>query len=305
VITDLRCCARAWERGDESTGSAPAAATHALVELPLPWPSKVESTAVVSALTEALGGDAKVKAVVPDEWRPSPPGQTRVILHRAEDAEFRGYARTSISVPTTELAEGGASLREALAAASPASGVDVLVCTHGSRDRCCGSLGTSLAARLRLGEAATVWRSSHLGGHRFAPTALLLPSGTAWAWLDDELLAAILHRTMEPAALRRHYRGTTAFGHPAVQLLEAEAFAAVGWSWLDGPRTGRVVVELGPGAEWAVEVTGAGGAWEGVVRKVGEVPQPVCGQPDEASVKQDAIYELSDVARRPAPGAAR
>jgi hypothetical protein len=42
-----------------------------------------------------------------------------------------------------------------------------------------------------------------------------------------------------------------------------------------------------------------------VVRKVGEVPQPVCGEPDEASVKHDAVYELSDVVQRPASRAAR
>ena len=50
-------------------------------------------------------------------------------------------------------------------------------------DRCCGSLGTALAQELladplQLGDDVRVWRTSHTGGHRFAPTALVLPQGT-------------------------------------------------------------------------------------------------------------------------------
>ena len=45
----------------------------------------------------------------------------------------------------------------------------LLICTHGSRDRCCGSLGVKLARCLREA-GADVWEVSHIGGHRFAPT---------------------------------------------------------------------------------------------------------------------------------------
>ena len=56
----------------------------------------------------------------------------------------------------------------------------LLICTHGSRDRCCGRLGTILhrSASARWPDV-DVHRISHTGGHRFAPTAILLPSGTA------------------------------------------------------------------------------------------------------------------------------
>jgi hypothetical protein len=61
----------------------------------------------------------------------------------------------------------------------------LLVCTHGSRDRCCGRLGGELFSLL-LGEAPTmVWQSSHLGGHRFAPTALSLPDGLQYGRLNE------------------------------------------------------------------------------------------------------------------------
>jgi hypothetical protein len=62
-----------------------------------------------------------------------------------------------------------------------------LVCTHGARDRCCAKWGVSLWEALRKREGERVWQCSHLGGHRFAPTALALPSGLLWGRLalDD------------------------------------------------------------------------------------------------------------------------
>lgn len=57
------------------------------------------------------------------------------------------------------------------------SAPQVLVCTHGQRDRCCAVLGGVIFAELRRHLPETVWQVTHLGGHRFAPTALCLPLG--------------------------------------------------------------------------------------------------------------------------------
>ena len=48
----------------------------------------------------------------------------------------------------------------------------LLVCTHGGRDRCCGSDGTRLFQALFPPPGVRVWRTSHTAGHRFAPTAI-------------------------------------------------------------------------------------------------------------------------------------
>ena len=37
-----------------------------------------------------------------------------------------------------------------------------------------------------------LWRTSHTGGHRFAPTAIALPSASLWAWADAALLAQVV-----------------------------------------------------------------------------------------------------------------
>ncbi|AQX16379.1 hypothetical protein BCR15_13485 [Tessaracoccus lapidicaptus] len=54
----------------------------------------------------------------------------------------------------------------------------LLVCSHARRDQCCALEGRPLLADLEddIGPES-LWECSHLGGHRFAPTALLLPTG--------------------------------------------------------------------------------------------------------------------------------
>jgi len=56
----------------------------------------------------------------------------------------------------------------------------LLICTNARRDQCCALLGRPLAAQLAQQTGASntqVWETSHLGGHRFAPTLVDLPSG--------------------------------------------------------------------------------------------------------------------------------
>ena len=60
----------------------------------------------------------------------------------------------------------------------------LLVCTHGRRDRCCALDGRALVKSLIEAGEPDVWECSHLGGHRFAPTALVLPTGYLYGRLD-------------------------------------------------------------------------------------------------------------------------
>jgi len=87
-----------------------------------------------------------------------------------------------------------------------------LICTHGNRDRCCGTLGGAIFASMRRQEPNWVWQCSHLGGHRFAPTALSLPDGQCYGRLlpEDvpELLSAL--NAKEPC-LRSKQRGNTRY----------------------------------------------------------------------------------------------
>ncbi len=58
------------------------------------------------------------------------------------------------------------------------------VCTNGRRDRCCAIVGRGIAVGLHDEFGSSVVEISHLGGHRFAGTMLVLPWGYAYGFLD-------------------------------------------------------------------------------------------------------------------------
>lgn len=63
----------------------------------------------------------------------------------------------------------------------------LLVCSNGKRDTCCAVNGGRLARTMATRRPGRVWECTHLGGHRFATTALVLPSRQVMARVDEEL----------------------------------------------------------------------------------------------------------------------
>lgn len=274
--------------GADPGGTAVASDAFLVVEVPLPWPNDIGDHAAVKAAAHEIAAiGARVQGVVPPREDAE---QAQAVLYSHDGGPFLSYVRRDACLDAADLASGIRSLLEAPVADDDAR--DLLVCTHGARDRCCGSAGTSLAMSVSSRSGLRVRRTSHLGGHRFAPTAVLLPEGTAWAWLDDALLDAILERSGEVASVIPHYRGSTALMEPVVQFVERAAFAEVGWEWLDNERAGSVVASDG---EWTtVRIDSALGTWFGTVQKMGTVPQPVCGEELSAAKKSDDVLKLVD-----------
>ena len=72
------------------------------------------------------------------------------------------------------------------------------VCTHGRYDQCCAKFGYQLFDTLRESISDTdpsieIWESSHIGGHRFAPTMLDMPSGKMYGRVETSLINALLY----------------------------------------------------------------------------------------------------------------
>ncbi len=114
---------------------------------------------------------------------------------------------------------------------------DVLVCTHGSHDQCCARYGNPFYVQAQrmvesLSEDVKVWRCSHFGGHRFAPTAITLPDGRAYARLDSFSLKSILTRSGSlDLMIKSIYRGSSLL--PAeLQVLERSLLLRFGWAWM-------------------------------------------------------------------------
>lgn len=91
----------------------------------------------------------------------------------------------------------------ALGLGTPVDAPVVLVCAHGKRDQCCAVLGRPVAAALAAEFGDAVWECSHTGGHRFAPSMILLPTGYTYGRLDaaqsaDAVRAATAGRVYLP-----------------------------------------------------------------------------------------------------------
>ena len=82
-----------------------------------------------------------------------------------------------------------------------------LVCTNGKRDQCCAVRGRPVAAAVAAATDWDTWECSHLGGHRFAATAMLLPTGDMFGWLDPESAPKILQRFDAGQIVLSNYRG--------------------------------------------------------------------------------------------------
>jgi hypothetical protein len=89
------------------------------------------------------------------------------------------------------------------------------ICTHGSRDSCCGRLGVPILQAWRERVDYPVYECSHLGGHRFAPTMLRFPGGRLYGRLTLEQVA------LEEKEVLDHLRGHSGMA-PALQVIEAE-----------------------------------------------------------------------------------
>jgi hypothetical protein len=259
-IAKVRCAPFHEALGVDPIGSAGAYDAFLMVEVPLPWDRDVSTNEPFRSLLELVGA----KALGPDgrRWRPQAvvrardAEQVRVTAYEQDPTAGapRGpYRRREWDVPAADLLALCRALVEADAAelavfderlADVAAGVvDLYVCTHGRRDACCGHWGAELYGELADAALAgvRVRRTSHTGGHRFAPTALSFPDGYAWAHLDATLVATLLDAAADPTPLLGHCRGSSAVAGGPAQAADREAFARVGRDWLGASRRLTVV----------------------------------------------------------------
>lgn len=262
-----------------------------LVEVPEPWPKPVRVHPDLVELCRISADHherVRLLAAVPHDpdrrrviaFRPAPGGMTRAECELGDDAA--SGLRDVLAVEPRPIAVGS----------GPRT---VLVCTQGSHDVCCGVRGVELAdwAEAELPELE-LFRVSHTGGHRFAPTAMTLPDGRMWAFLDEPLLAGIVSQSVPAADAAAHSRGWWgARGGPA-QVAEAAVFAEVGWS-LDGIGRTTAVQRRDDGGATAVVET-ADRSWTVEIEPGRLVPTVACGAPGGLPVKQVREWRVTGIA---------
>lgn len=321
--TKVRCAPFHLDTGADPVGSTGAYDAFMCVEVPLPWEQDIsmhEPFAALAAGTSIEGADGRI-------WRPQglvPRGDTgeltRVIAMEQPAGGPAGPYRRREWWVAPERVE---PLCRALLAADDGAGaefdeervtvdddvVDLFVCTHGRRDVCCGGSGTELhdqlAALLAGDDSVRLWRVSHTGGHRFAPTALTFPDGYAWAHLDTATALAVARRTGSVDAVRANCRGASSVGGAAGQVADRELLARAGWSWLGATRRLAVAEPGGPTrrSEVRVDATLPDGTQVAAMVQVElerEIPQPTCGEPQDTPAPMSPVWRTVRVDPIPA-----
>jgi hypothetical protein len=218
--------------GEPLAGTAVHALRWFLVEVPGPWPRDVSDAAQLpdrarAAVTEWLEEEAPARLLFVRRPRTSAVSPRLLAFAvRAEDAAtaVRRFELEHLDdLATADLAGGGDEVDEIL----------VLVCGHGSRDRCCALRGTAVFSALdaQLPDDA-LWLSSHQGGHRFAGNVLVLPSGIQLGRVDPEGAWHVTSRALERRIDLERYRGRTCWP-PAVQAAEHAVRVHLGLEHLD------------------------------------------------------------------------
>lgn len=312
----VRCSAWARAESLDPIASAGSYSGFVMVEAPLPWPrdaSEIAGLAGVAALAAERGW--RLQALVPEDK--SDERLLSVFVAPAAGtaspgpAWFAGFERRSTTLAAgADPAAAAATLASAVAPA-PAPVREVLVCTHGRRDVCCGSQGTELSLRLSRADRPgdTPWpagvglrRTSHTGGHRFAPTFLVFPEATAWAFADPQLVHQVLQRSVPFASVAPRYRGCAGLDGPLVQAVEREVLASEGWEVIDLPRRGYETGEEAAGGRRVVRFEagdrrGGVDAWEALVSPGRTVPVPDCGKPLSVAKKTQTEWVVSELRR--------
>ena len=288
-----RLCSEVSRRnGDDPIGTATPYDTYLAIEIPPPWKEDIaRSASYPPGLWEALvrgwetGEITRSTGIMPDPEY-SVEGYTRVLMLRRPDGPFAHFERSEYLLPTEKLV----GLVEALADSESGrfdtylqhtEGVrDVLVCTHGAKDACCGKFGYPIYERLRGiaegNEKMRVWRTSHIGGHRFAATLIDLPEGRCWGHLEADSAERVLRRDVPAAELASKYRGWAGLQTDLEQVAERDVLAREGWDWTGYLKSSRLLSTGGEGParvriEYAAQDGVASGAYEAEVELAGSV----------------------------------
>ena len=325
-LDKVRCASAHLAAGVDPAGTAPVWDAVLVVEVPGPWPRDISAAEPFRSLTDAVrptlaGADGRVwrpQGVVPGE----PGGGTRVMAFERTRSGPGPFTRREWVVPDGEP-ERVVQLCAALVASDadaqagfeqwrddpPEGTVDLLVCTHGTRDVCCGGQGPPLCSevagalgaaggRTAQGAPARLWRTSHAGGHRFAPTGVSFPEGVAWAHLDAGAALSVLRRDGDPASLAGHVRGAVTVAGPQAQVADREGFAVHGWGWWAAERTAVLVAHDRTTLASSVEVLGRlpDGADVGVRARVEldhHIAMPTCGAVEEPELATEPVWRVA------------
>ena len=273
----ITCSVTSRQSSEPLTGTAPTATTWLLLEQPGPWGARALADSRLDprlgrALEQATAGTGVRTALIRRPGRRDQHAPRRVFLaHTHPGASWIRTARLTEPWHLLDLdfaALGGGAHGDLW---EPHRGGPLtLVCTNGRRDRCCAVLGRPLVRELAA-DLADVWEITHLGGHRFAPTLLVLPFGYAYGRMTAPRVRRVLRAAGDGRVVLEGCRGRSPWSRPG-QVAELAVRRRTGEARADaltvsreapspqGDRPGwTVTVSHRDGRRWRVTVTSVSG----------------------------------------------
>jgi hypothetical protein len=309
---DVIACSRLSRLlGEPLAGTAPVAKSWLVLEQPGPWGRKALTQ---SHLDPALGAALEASAAAHATRaalirRPGPhPDDHRGRRRRIWIASTRPGASWLLGGAVDNVGElvnlnwqglergDREAVRESLPEVEAETDPLLLICTNGRRDVCCASFGRPVVTAMHQRSPGRVWETTHLGGHRFAPTCAVLPHGIVHGRMDVDAASHVLDEARDGRLVLAGYRGRSTFDAPS-QVAEAavrEAASLTGLDELDvdaieaddGGQSWRIAIAHNDGRSWQVDVT----------TRVLEPPRPEsCNGP----AVQPAAYVADGVVLKP------
>ncbi|MEU4390050.1 sucrase ferredoxin [Kribbella sp. NPDC023855] len=267
------CSTYCRELREPMAGTAPEATGWLVVEQPGPWGAKAPTQSHLDPEFGAkIDADAK-KADLRFGLIRSPgrhpdaaprahqvyvastlPGRTWLLGGSVADPKML----TALDLMAVGRGDRAAAIRS-MPELAPVNESVLLVCTNGKRDECCALLGRPIVQALAAQAPGRVWEANHLGGHRFAPTATLLPAGIMYGQLDVETAATLLAAADRGETVLEKLRGRSTWTKRG-QFAEITVRNLIGEAGLDALSVvaedlETVTVRHADGRLWTVEVT--------------------------------------------------
>jgi hypothetical protein len=230
--------------------------TYVLVECCLPWASEAFNSKEVpqnlkDLVEEVEHSKQKIRFLLINSDKHKCANKRKILIYDNKHEElFGGYEKHEFNADSIDKVAG--IVKSYLVGEVPDCETenkqtrDILVCTHGSHDMCCARYGnpfyaqaTALVSELELNDVR-VWKSSHFGGHRMAPTAIDLPNGRYYGNLDRTSFQSILTRAGDIECLNQVYRGWGILPNP-IQVLERKLMLLYGWDWFNYKVAGKII----------------------------------------------------------------
>lgn len=249
------CADNSRQLQEDIIGTATNYQTYILVECPTPWTYEAFNSKWVPDNLRILVEEVK-RAKMPIFFlliandQSHRVKETTLLIYQQQKGLIKGYSKQEFKLPNIEKAAGVIS--KYLAGFNPDYEIeshlnrDILICTHGSHDQCCARYGNpfyfyaqNTISDLQLNQVR-IWKSSHFGGHRFAPTAIDFPQGRYYGILDQNSFPSILNHSGDIECFNKIYRGWGILPNP-LQILEKELILRLGWDWFNYKVTGKIL----------------------------------------------------------------